>query len=72
MFLDIIQRQFIGGERKKFPTVRESVKDVTKSDRPVTITLTGKTNVLNVREIFKSDCRYCQTDGISLSWVHSF
>lgn len=52
MFLDIIQRQFIGGERKKFPTVRESVKDVTNSDRPVTITLTGKTNVLNVRKIF--------------------
>lgn len=42
----------VGGERKTFPTVRESVKDVTKSDRPVTITLTGKTNVLNVKEIF--------------------
>lgn len=39
-------------ERKKLPTVEGSVKDVTKSDRPVTIKLTGKTNVLNVRKTF--------------------
>ena len=41
-------------------TSTESVKDATKSDGPLTIT--GKTNFLNVREILESDDRYAIRD----------
>ena len=59
--------------REKFQTGTESVKEATKSRRPVTAT--GKTNVSKVREIIETDVRYMIHDiakavGISLSRVH--